>query len=124
MIFEKELEKFKIGFMDILRNEINKMREQIRQEEFKKKENEREQKIKQLERIRLSRGNAELFVKIIKIINEVENASKLPDHAKVTQMAQELNLDLETVQIIVDCVRYSKIFEKFQQAKTQVISYL
>ena len=117
--FEKEIEQFKTSFMDKLRAEINSIKEEIRKEEIRKREREIDEKVKQLEKIKLSKNNAKLFLKYIKIIEEFENTRK-DTHI----IASEYGVDIDTVELLRNAVRYARIYEKFKDAKMQIASYL
>ena len=117
--FEKKFDEFKSSFMDELRAEINNIREEIRKEEIRKKEQETDEKLKQLEKIKLSKNNAKLFLKYIKILEELENTRK-----DTSIIASEYGADIDTVELLRNAVRYARIYEKFKEAKAQIVSYL
>lgn len=119
MQFEKELEEFKIKMMDKIRTEINKIKEQMKNEIIKDHERDKKARVRELEKLKLSKNNAQLFLKFIKFIEEVENPRKDP---KI--IAGKLGIDEEVAEILKDAVMFSKIYEKIKCAKTEIASYL
>jgi len=108
---ENEINQFRDSFIEKLRIEATKLKEQIREQVKRELRRHDEEQLRKLEKMKLSKANANLFLRYVKLIEEIERTGKASDKNEETELFELM-------------VRHYKIVKKFKEVKGTLVDYL
>lgn len=119
---EKQVNEFGKDLVKTLQEQENSYRKKVEREAIREVENVESIKLKHLESLKLDKQNADHITRILKCISIIEGSSKKAKN--VPKLAKEAGLDEETVKVLVEVVRYGKLYQKFMDAKPEIADML
>jgi|GEM_PF-2442898 hypothetical protein len=119
----RKIDEQKIEFIEWFRNYVNDvLRPQLIKEISKKLNDDKLLQLEEMEKKQLSEANAQFFLKCIKAIKAIEKTRN--PGPKVAKIAEEVGLLESEVEILLNAVRYHRLYEKFMASKDQIIRFI
>lgn len=119
----EEIDRFKAGFSELVRRYSNELRAELEREIHKEKKERENQKLREFEKIQLSKANASRFLKILQIIEDLKEERNLGD-GKIPIIANKYGISKEEAEILLNMIRYARLYHKFADAKTEIYRFL
>ena len=119
----EEIDRFKAGFSELVRQYSNELRAELEKEIYKEKKERENQRLKEFEKIQLSKANAPKFLKILQIIEDLKDKDNLGE-GKTSLIASKYGISKEEAEIILNMIRFARLYRKFADAKTEIYRFL
>ncbi len=119
----QKFDAYKADFIEFTKTYFAEQKEALCRDIEKELKAKEDQKLKELEQLKLSKANARYFKKIIQILEELESKTNLRG-GKVPIIAEKYRLTIDEAKVIINMVRYARLFKKFVDTKQELIKYL
>jgi len=117
---ENKIDKMKVEFMDWLRDYVtNSLRPQLLKEISKELGKDELMQVERMEKLQPSKENALFFLKCIRAIEAIEKIQN--PKPKIQKIAKEFGLSESEVRVLVDIVRYHRLYQKFMASKEDIL---
>ena len=119
----EEIDRFKAGFSELVRQYSNELRAELEREIYREKKERENQRLKEFEKIQLSKANAPKFLKILQIIEDLKDKDNFGE-GKITLIASKYGISKEEAEIVLNMIRYARLYQKFASTKTEIYRFL